>query len=403
MYEPITPINRSSDLITASKTIQTLDLDVNSIRSYRGKDTHSELFRDLLDHLSNFVMVFGSVRDSSGIISDFSLKFANRNAGLLNIDDVHNFNGKNMSEILPESITHRFGDHIADVVESGNPFEEEFLFESEKSEKKWLHCLIRKYGDGFVATFHDISARKREVQRTSELNEQLRYTNAQKDKLFSIIAHDFRSPFAGCLGMLEMVLEDKDSYDRAELYEMLEMIYKQSQSTFHLLESLLDWASVQQGQLNYAPVNTDLKALADLMCNMLGSDAMEKKIELLNRIPEQTFVSGDTYMLKTILRNLISNGIKFTNPGGRIVIDAWKKGAMIEISVCDNGIGIQKSSQEKIFDIDYQYIGRGTKGEKGTGIGLHVCRDFVHKHGGEILVESEPGKGSTFRITLPAT
>jgi signal transduction histidine kinase len=372
-----------------------------TLKSRSASDVDSVMLKDLLDQSSDSIMVFEPVRNRTGQIADFKWKYANLKAGLLTGCETGELTGKNLIETLPDSVIARLFEQYVQVVETGEPIQHEYSYDQGRTEKKWFHSDIRRYDDGVAVSFQDITGRKKEIQKTGKLNQQLKYSNAQKDKLFSIIAHDFRTPFAGCLGMLEMVLEDRDAYERDDLYEMLEMIYKQSRSTYHLLESLLDWALIQQNQLNFSPVRTDLQAIVDLMFRMLNHDAAEKNIGLKNSIPKGTIVYADKYMLRTILRNLISNGIKFTNPDGKIIIDAEKKGEFVEISVTDNGIGIQKGSQKKIFDIDYQYIGKGTNGEKGTGIGLHVCRDFIHKHGGEIRVESKPGTGSTFRFSLP--
>jgi signal transduction histidine kinase len=361
----------------------------------------SPLLHDLLDHSNNVIMVLAALRDGNGKITDFTWVYANRKASLLTGTEISGLIGNSLLKTPPESLFVLLFDQYVQVVESGQTCEHDFSFEHGKFSRRWVHSTIRRFEDGVAVTLQDITDRKKEIQKTKRLNHQLKYSNAQKDKLFSIIAHDFRSPFAGCLGMLEMVLEDRDAYEGEELYEMLMMIYRQSQSTYQLLESLLDWAMIQQNQLNYFPEKTNLFTLTDLMLKMHEGYASDKKIRLINNIPADAFAYADRHMLKTVLRNLISNGIKFTNPEGEIFIGFRKKGSFAEISVTDNGIGIQKLSQQKIFNIDYQYIGKGTHGEKGTGIGLHVCRDFIHRHGGVIEVESMPGSGSTFRFTLP--
>ncbi|MFU8861003.1 MAG: ATP-binding protein [Cyclonatronaceae bacterium] len=378
-----------------------------SIKHSSADSTGSQLLKDLLDRSPNAVMAFEPVTCSSGKVCDFRWMFANRKASDMIGKTAHDLTGTLLRGDFPVDNPSGFPavhfDKMVRVAETGKPVEFEVSAKGVHRNRNWMYVTIQNNTSGITLTFQDITAKKQEIQKTRKLNARLRTSNIQKDKLFSIIAHDFRSPFAGCLGLLEMVLEDLDSFSTDDLRKMLEMIYNQSQSTYQLLESLLEWALTQQNRINFSPEKTDLHHIAEMTLFALNSNAENKNIRLLNRIKKGTFVHADKNMLRTILKNLLSNGIRFTKPGG--VVDIWAeiKNRFIEISVTDNGIGIQKKSQKRIFDIDYQYIGKGTEGEKGTGIGLHVCREFVDRHGGSIAVDSEPGKGSTFRFTLPGS
>ena len=348
-------------------------------------------------------MSFKPVYDRSGNVTDLRFTFANRKACSIIGTDKDDLTGICLLESAPGSLPAAQFEKMVEVLGSGKSLEYELSAIGAQSNRSWLQVVIQNYSDGITVSIQDITAKKQEIQKTRKLNAKLRNSNIQKDKLFSIIAHDFRSPFAGCLGLLEMVLDDLDSFSNDDLRKMLEMIYNQSQSTYQLLESLLEWALTQQNRINFSPERIDLHHIAGMTFFALNNNAVKKNIQLLNRIKKGTFVNADKNMLRTILKNLLSNGIKFTNQDGIIEVRAEVKNRFIEISVTDSGIGIQKNSQKRIFDIDYQYIGKGTDGERGTGIGLHVCREFVGRHGGAIVVDSEPGKGSTFRFTLPGS
>jgi signal transduction histidine kinase len=367
------------------------------------EDSNTRLLKDLLDRSPNAVMSFEPVYDNTGKITDLRWTYANRKACNFTGTVPDDLIGTCLLESTPGSLPAAQFNKMIQVLVSGTTLDYEIAAKGTHRNQCWLQVVIQNYDNGITVSFHDITAKKQEILKSRKLNAKLRNSNIQKDKLFSIIAHDFRSPFAGCLGLLEMVLDDLDSFSNQELRKMLEMIYNQSQSTYQLLESLLEWANTQQNRINFSPERIDLHHIAEMSFFALSHNAEKKNIQLHNRIKKGTFVNADKNMLRMILKNILSNGIKFTNQDGIIEVRAEVKNRFIEISVTDNGIGIQKKSQKRIFDIDYQYIGKGTDGEKGTGIGLHICREFVGRHGGEIEVDSEPGKGSTFRFTLPGS
>jgi PAS domain S-box-containing protein len=373
------------------------------VRTMPADDGNVRLLKDLLDRSPNAVMSFNPEYDRSGMVTDLRFTFANRKACSILGTDKDELKGTRLLETAPGSLPAAQFEKMVEVLGTGTALEYEISARGKQNNRSWLQVVIQNYSDGITVSIQDITAKKQEIQKTRKLNAKLRNSNIQKDKLFSIIAHDFRSPFAGCLGLLEMVLDDLDSFSNDDLRKMLEMIYTQSQSTYQLLESLLEWALTQQNRINFSPERIDLHYIAEMTFFALNNSAAKKNIQLLNRIKKGTFVNADKNMLRTILKNLLSNGIKFTDQDGIVEVRAEIKNRFIEISVTDNGIGIKKKSQKRIFDIDYQYIGKGTDGEKGTGIGLHVCREFVGRHGGAIIVDSEPGKGSTFRFTLPGS
>jgi signal transduction histidine kinase len=233
--------------------------------------------------------------------------------------------------------------------------------------------------------------------KTAELNE----LNASKDKFFSIIAHDLKNPFNSIIGLSEILKEEIRSGELERIEEYAGMINISAVQTLRLLENLLEWANSQTGILLFNPVSIKLCELLEEEFSILNDMAIGKNIELKSFITDNLTIIADKNMIKTILRNLISNAIKFTHKNGKVEIKAIKNNRQMEISVSDNGIGMTKKTIAKLFRIDANLLTRGTENEKGTGLGLFLCKEFVEKHGGKIWVESESGKGSIFKFSLP--
>jgi signal transduction histidine kinase len=377
------------------------DRIVNKSEKPESVQTGEPILLDLLNRSDDAIMAFEAVSNSRGEVTDFNWLFANSKARAIAGLGDYDLSGSGLLKTQPVGLLASQFEKMVSVYLTGSDQVYEIGASKVRTEQNWLKISIQKTIFGITLSIQDVTSRKQEIRRTRKLNERLKVANSQKDKLFSIVAHDFRSPFAGCLGLLEMVLEDIDSFDRDELRKMLEMIHLQSQSTYNLLETLLEWAKIQQNRINFSPERLDLYHAVEMTLFALVNSARKKDIKLSNKVSKGITVNADKNMLRTVLANLISNGIKFTDNGGNIEISAEKKGPLVEVSVKDTGIGIKKNSLKRIFDIDYQYINKGTDGEKGSGLGLHVCRDYVGRHGGVMEVESQPGQGSTFRFTLP--
>lgn len=233
--------------------------------------------------------------------------------------------------------------------------------------------------------------------KTAELNE----LNASKDKFFSIIAHDLKNPFNTIIGFSEMLQDAVISNDTKIIYKYASMINISSVQTFRLLENLLEWANSQRGKVSFTPVPTNISEIIKEEFLMLDDMAKDKNIELKSNVPEKITIEADKNMIRTILRNLITNAIKFTHKNGKVEVNAITYKNHLEISVSDNGVGMSKDIMAKLFKIDANLSSRGTENERGTGLGLFLCKEFVEKHGGKIWTESEEGKGSTFKFLLP--
>jgi PAS domain S-box-containing protein len=252
-----------------------------------------------------------------------------------------------------------------------------------------------------LASVVDISERKKAEHTIIQQNKELQKLNADKNRFMQILAHDLRSPFNSLLGFSELLLRNLRLYNIEVIENQLKMIYNTSKNTYNLLEDLLLWSKSQAGKLPFDPQSIDFYSLCTKVIENLLIVSNEKKV-LINCLQHENIVlHADENMLKTIVRNLISNAIKFSNEGGFIYIYTEKQQDMVTIVVSDNGVGIDNENQAKLWNSAQPYTTYGTKKEKGTGLGLMLCKEFVEKHGGKIWVESEAGKGSDFKFTMP--
>jgi len=225
--------------------------------------------------------------------------------------------------------------------------------------------------------------------------------NADKDRFISILAHDLRSPFNGILGILELLIETIQENDIEYSILLINKVYDSAQKTFHLLEELIKWTQAQIGSLPFKPQEYLVKDIFLDVIDFVQPLAELKKINIFHYADEEMTVFADVNMLKTIIRNLISNSIKFTDPYGQIDIYAIRVPSHLQITVEDSGIGMQPEQIEQLFDISSVNTLSGTEEEKGSGLGLIICKELTEKHNGKIYVESEIGKGSRFNILLP--
>ncbi len=230
----------------------------------------------------------------------------------------------------------------------------------------------------------------------------LQTLNASKDKFFSIIGHDLRSPLNALLGYSELIEEFYHDLSDEEKKEYVANIRDVSKRMNELLMNLLNWARIQSGRMDFSPEKLNLSILTGEVLELLKFNASEKEIVIENNTGTGFKVFADKNMVETILRNLLSNAVKFTHPGGNISISAELRNEEVKISVGDDGTGMSEESVNKLFVIDNKVRSKGTKDEEGTGLGLILSKELVEKNGGEITVESTPGKGSIFSFSLPA-
>jgi len=236
-----------------------------------------------------------------------------------------------------------------------------------------------------------------------ESEQQLRELNVSKDKFFSIIAHDLKGPLGSLRGLTQFAEEHFDSYSPTKLKETVVLQRKTTENVLKLLENLLTWSRIQRGMLKYSPQSISVRGVVSRNVVLFTANAKQKQITLKSSIQEEVIVYADFNMVDTVVRNLISNALKFTRTGDTVEVSTRQDEKHIEVSVSDTGIGIRKEHLPKLFRIETKYKRLGTAQEKGTGLGLILCKELVEQNGGKIWVESEVEKGTTFRFTLPLT
>jgi len=289
------------------------------------------------------------------------------------------------------------------------PGESEIYF-NETTYMALISGLVNETGieQGKIISLRDITIRKNtenELKNTEKIlresEKELIEQNASKDRLFSIIAHDLKSPFTGIIGLAELLVEEFNSMDREGQLKLLKDLKSLSENTLKLLENLLQWAGSRTGKIIFRPKLLDMKLLVSNTIIEFYHAAEQKRVKLMLLIYPDMSIYGDEEMVSSVLRNLISNAIKYSHEGGVITIGGEKTGEGTIISVADTGVGLTPEEESIIFAIDHIYSKRGTAGESGTGLGLILCKEFMEKHQGRIWVESAPGKGSTFYLLFP--
>src|ERR1035437_9344315 len=272
----------------------------------------------------------------------------------------------------------------------------------------WIRTKINviRNTDGKISKIYglvsDISLRKKAEEELNRSTENLIKLNETKDKFISIISHDLRTPFSSIMGFTDLLIEDEDLTEE-EKKQYVRFIQESSKSMLALVNSLLDWTRLQTGRIKFEPEKISARMIIINSINSLSVAALQKNIILKSEVEKNVTIYADNSLMTQVFNNLISNAIKFTKPGGEIVISASpsKKTRFYEFSVRDNGVGIKPENMKELFRIDTKFSSEGTAGEKGTGLGLSLVNEIIEKHGGKIWVESEYGKGSNFKFILP--
>lgn len=261
--------------------------------------------------------------------------------------------------------------------------------------------LFKGKSVGRVWSFRDISERRKTIQSLYESEARLSELNATKDKFFSIIAHDLKSPFNSIIGFTNILADQirKKEYD--SVVEYADIIRQSSQKAMNLLTNLIEWSRSQSGRMDFNPEFNEIGTLINEVCELSNVSARQKSITITREIQRNILVYLDKDMISSVIRNLLSNAIKFTHPGGKIMIITEQLEHEIKVMITDSGVGIEQQSLAKLFRIDESFSLPGTQNEKGTGLGLVLCKEFIDKHKGKIWAESEPGVGSRFYFTIP--
>jgi len=297
---------------------------------------------------------------------------------------------------------------IEDTFKTGNPHKDIEYEMTKKNTSQTFYlssstALIKSENPDnlLLLCMHDITARKQAEIDLNKKNKELQKINATKDKFFSIISHDLKSPFHSIVGFSDLLLEQVKEKSLEGTQRYAEIIQKSANRAINLLVNLTDWSLSQSNRKGFNPANFYVDELADEIILLFSESALQKSIKIVNKIPVKFPLKADREMISTVLRNLVSNALKFSFTGGEVIIETNQHDNELWISVKDSGVGIPPDAIEKLFRIDVNYSTQGTQNEVGTGLGLILCKEFVEKHHGVIRVESELGKGAVFSFSIP--
>ncbi|MFA9391707.1 MAG: ATP-binding protein [Prolixibacteraceae bacterium] len=292
------------------------------------------------------------------------------------------------------------GEMLKELNEKSKLINREYLFRKKSGEIITgifsAEILTINNEECIISTINDLSKQKK-------LEENLKSINATKDKFYSIIAHDLKAPFNTLIGLSEVLKNDTKELDTATIIHYANHINDTANQTYRLLENLLEWARMQQNTITFNPGSFKLKKIMEEVLELLQDKANQKEITIVSLVDEKVLVYADENMLKTVLRNLISNGLKFTRAMGKVEIRVEETENQTIIQVKDTGIGMDPEILANLFSLESNTTTPGTCNETGTGLGLLICKEFIQKHNGEIRVESKIGKGSIFSFSLPNT
>lgn len=354
------------------------------------------------ENIANSAPVMIWITDVNGLFnfvnkiwSDFTGRNISEELGLNWIQDLHPDDVKNFMIIYNQALENRI------------PFSHQFRFKRNDNTYRWLMINgLPRFSNqddflGLIGTCIDITVQKENEEYIKKINEELENATKNKDKFFSIISHDLRSPLSGIMTLMDIMVTDYDTLKEDEKKEIIAEAVITSRNTFTLMENLLEWSRMQTGNMNFEPQNITLSFIAIGVRNLFKLKLKEKSLSLDFDIESESFVFADMQMTETVFRNLISNAIKFTPQFGLILITFENLDNEVLIKIKDTGVGMDEKQTSNLFRLDQTNSSVGTAGERGTGLGLILCKELIEKQGGRIWIESEIGSGSTFFFTLP--
>ncbi len=356
-------------------------------------EERNQLFEKLFENSPVGIFILDAEK-SEGTVVDFNIEQANLKASV--IFNRISFIDQKLSGVLKnQNIQGLLSKH--QTIQQG---EEVCEWEDMSNGKMLEFKLFRLGGLLYCMLVTDVSTKVRMENRLKESEAHLRDLNETKDKIFSIIAHDLRSPFQAIIGFASLLNDGIEDQSIPEIKKLASEISKMSAQTYKLLDDLLTWSKSQLGQLKPFPVRINLRNLVEKCFNQMALIAKKKEIKLSNQVAEDVFVRADRDMLEFVVRNLIHNGLKFTLNRGSVRCYASKEGERVLLHVEDTGIGIQNAKQKEIFSLSGNLSTTGTSEEAGTGLGLMLSRQLIDMNKGKIWVTSEPGEGSCFTVSL---
>jgi PAS domain S-box-containing protein len=325
---------------------------------------------------------------------------------------VEKYTGYSRGEMIGENVYNYYTEPedrnmlLAEIKRKGRIYDHEVRFSTKNMGELFvsINAHLTKGTDGNLkieGALRNITSRKKAENKLQQSNEKLIELINQRDKLFSVISHDLKNALAGPSGLYDLILEDFDELSKEQIHEYLTVLNRNTKSALELLMDLLVWSKNKFKDMETNFTAIELEGLIEEVIDNIQPLADEKGIVIENRIDESCNLTGDRDMVKTILRNLLNNAIKFSESGQKVAVSCTVSEKDITLSVSDSGVGMTQETIQKIFDKSINHTSAGTNGEKGSGLGLDLCIDFVDSHNGKIWAESTPGSGSTFYVTLP--
>jgi PAS domain S-box-containing protein len=295
------------------------------------------------------------------------------------------------------------------IIRTGQPLNKEERETWTDRHDTWVYTTkvpLRDNAGRIVGTFgisRDITERKLAEEEIKLKNELLQTINAEKDKFFSILAHDLKGPLSAFLGATQILSEEIQNMSLEKIKEITINMKESASNIYGLLENLLEWSRMKRGFMDFSPEKNNVRQIISQSLEVLNESSRKKKIKMNFSLPDNLEISADSHMFETVIRNLVSNAIKFTPVGGKVAVEVKNlSDQSIEVKIIDSGVGIAPELKDKLFLLNEKTSRKGTEGEPSTGLGLLLCKEFIEKHGGQIWVESEVGKGSTFSFTIPS-
>lgn len=390
--EYVTPVyNQNNEIIYYDCILEDVT-DVKLIETILKKYQSRDL--SILKALPDLLLIISS----DGIFRDY--KYSNHDNFILFTNPAEII-GKTIYEIFPKDISEKINNAIKQTIDDKQLQTVEFELSNLENNFYFEARIIYNSPDEALVLLRDITTQKQAEANLRKVKEDLEIANKEKDKFFSLIAHDLRTPLVGLAGYAEILASDINELTKEEIKEYSNSIVEITRQAIKFLQNLLEWSRLQTGKLQYMPAELSINLIVDSISKLLQSNLERKKIKFVNLTNPEHIVFADENMIYSVLNNLISNAIKFSNEGGEIVVRTYKQGDSIVTSVKDNGVGMTEEQLQNLFVLNKTFSTLGTSKEKGTGLGIILCRDFVSRNFGKLWVESIPNKGSEFYFSLP--